>query len=111
MLLSFFFLMIRRPPRSTLFSLHDALPICQMLHGHWATAPVVKLQENGLLIGVPELFCAPDHRTGTLLNSSRTLVGENVVTLTTELKVSAQATTLVGVDLTVNSIAHVVTAA
>src|SRR5476649_3081535 len=24
----FFFLMIRRPPRSTLFSLHDALPIC-----------------------------------------------------------------------------------
>src|SRR2546430_9947765 len=26
-LLNFFFLMIRRPPRSTLFSLHDALPI------------------------------------------------------------------------------------
>src|SRR5256885_7118469 len=25
--LLFFFLMIRRPPRSTLFSLHDALPI------------------------------------------------------------------------------------
>src|SRR5574341_493506 len=24
----FFFLMIRRPPRSTLFPLHDALPIC-----------------------------------------------------------------------------------
>jgi hypothetical protein len=23
-------------------------------------APVVKLQENGLLIGVPEAFCAPD---------------------------------------------------
>ena len=30
-----------------------------MLHGHWGPA-VVKLQENGLLIGVPELFCAPD---------------------------------------------------
>src|SRR3712207_7475627 len=25
----FFFLMIRRPPRSTLLSLHDALPICE----------------------------------------------------------------------------------
>src|SRR2546429_10007921 len=28
---SFFFLMIRRPPRSTLFPLHDALPICRLL--------------------------------------------------------------------------------
>src|SRR2546427_1074415 len=27
MVILFFFLMIRRPPRSTLFSLHDALPI------------------------------------------------------------------------------------
>ena len=38
----------------------DGAAFCQMLHGHWATAPVVKLQENGLLIGVPEVFCAPD---------------------------------------------------
>ena len=30
------------------------------LHGHWDTVPVVKLQMNGPLIGVPELFCAPD---------------------------------------------------
>src|SRR2546430_12784652 len=29
----FFFLMIRRPPRSTLFSLHDALPISQRVGG------------------------------------------------------------------------------
>jgi hypothetical protein len=36
------------------------VPFCQMLHGHWATAPVVKFQVNGLLIGVPEAFCAPD---------------------------------------------------
>src|SRR5205809_5061654 len=28
-----FFLMIRRPPRSTLFSLHDALPIFRQLGG------------------------------------------------------------------------------
>src|SRR2546429_4639511 len=27
----FFFLMIRRPPRSTLFSLHDALPISRLV--------------------------------------------------------------------------------
>ena len=36
------------------------VPFCQMLHGHWATAPVVKLHEYGPLIGVPEAFCAPD---------------------------------------------------
>jgi hypothetical protein len=30
-----------------------------MLHGQVAPA-VVKLHENGPLIGVPELFCAPD---------------------------------------------------
>ena len=35
------------------------VPFCQMLHGHCAPA-VVKLHENGLLIGIPELFCAPD---------------------------------------------------
>jgi hypothetical protein len=34
-------------------------PFCQMLHGHWGPV-VVKLQEKGPLIGVPELFCAPD---------------------------------------------------
>ena len=36
------------------------VPSCQILHGHWATAPVVKLHEYGPLIGVPEAFCAPD---------------------------------------------------
>ena len=36
------------------------VPSCQILHGHEPTAPVVKLHENGLLIGVPEAFCAPD---------------------------------------------------
>jgi hypothetical protein len=30
-----------------------------MLHGHWAPA-VLKVQENGLLIGVPKLSWAPD---------------------------------------------------
>jgi hypothetical protein len=35
------------------------VPFCQMLHGHCGPV-VVKFQENALLIGVPELFCAPD---------------------------------------------------
>jgi hypothetical protein len=35
------------------------VPFCQILHGHWGPT-VVKLHENGLLIGVPLLFCAPD---------------------------------------------------
>ena len=35
------------------------VPFCQMLHGHVGPT-VVKFHENGLLIGVPELFCAPD---------------------------------------------------
>ena len=38
----------------------DGAAFCQILHGHWDTVPVVKLHEKGLLIGVPELFCAPD---------------------------------------------------
>jgi hypothetical protein len=31
-----------------------------MLHGHWLDALVVKLHDLEPLIGVPELFCAPD---------------------------------------------------
>src|SRR6267142_4354667 len=37
--LLFFFLMIRRPPRSTLFPLHDALPISAPCAGPRACAP------------------------------------------------------------------------
>ena len=52
------------PSVSGLVSVVSAAPVgvppCQMLHGHWATAPVVKLHEYGPLIGVPEAFCAPD---------------------------------------------------
>ena len=56
-------------PRSTaLVSAASTAPggaaSCQMLHGHWATAPVVKLHENGLLIGVPEAVLRPRHRRG-----------------------------------------------
>src|SRR2546430_13044986 len=37
----FFFLMIRRPPRSTLFPLHDALPISAIPRAHRENACVV----------------------------------------------------------------------
>ncbi len=36
------------------------VPFCQTLHGHWDTPAVVKLHTKGLLIAVPEVFCAPD---------------------------------------------------
>ena len=38
----------------------DGVAFCQMLHGHWDTGAVVKLHVEGLVIAVPELFCAPD---------------------------------------------------
>src|SRR5262249_56263452 len=38
----------------------DGAAFCQMLHGHWDTAPVVNVHVNGAVIGVPEAFCAPD---------------------------------------------------
>ena len=38
----------------------DGVPFCQMLHGHCVGVPVVKVQENGAVIAMPELFCAPD---------------------------------------------------
>ena len=52
-------------PRFTaLGSLAEATDGCavsgQMLHGHWVAVLVVKLQDFEPLIGVPELFCAPD---------------------------------------------------
>src|SRR2546429_6874274 len=38
--------MIRRPPRSTLLSLHDALPICN--HQRIYAAPVIRHSNSGL---------------------------------------------------------------
>jgi len=54
----------RRPAVTGLVSATSTAPDgaapCQMLHGHCAIAQVLKLHVNGLLIGVPEAFCAPD---------------------------------------------------
>src|SRR5258708_40246252 len=57
----------------------EGAAFCQMLPGHWGPA-VVKLQENGLLIGVPELFCAPDTVAGQVGLDASPLLGVNVAT-------------------------------
>jgi hypothetical protein len=56
----------------------DSAASCQMLHGHCATAPVVKLHENGLLIATPELFCAPDTVAVYVVLAASELDGVNV---------------------------------
>src|SRR2546422_9514426 len=61
----FFFLMIRRPPRSTLFSLHDALPISDF---DFASSPILVDLPNGkhaLIAGQKS-----GDRKSTRLNSS-----------------------------------------
>src|SRR5687767_14839466 len=45
--LLFFFLLIRRPPRSTLFPLHDALPIFNVLR---AAGRVMTTQQSGSIV-------------------------------------------------------------
>src|SRR5260370_34433365 len=76
--LFFFFLMIRRPPRSTLFSLHDALPISHELRSRRGVTrhcrPVQQQHWQGgirdsSVTGVQT--CALD-RKSTRLNSSHT---------------------------------------
>src|SRR5437773_8990011 len=52
----FFFLTIRRPPRSTLFSLHDALPISFMVVAHSASLRAIGIPAWRVWITV---FTAP----------------------------------------------------
>src|SRR3712207_8833578 len=71
--ISFVFLMIRRPPRSTLFPLHDALPISAVQEGR-RIAPA----RRSARLGAPVAFITPDprraantlDRKSTRLNSS-----------------------------------------
>ena len=65
---------------------------CQMLHGHDDTVPVVKLQVNGLLIGVPEAFCAPYTVAVYVVLAVSELVGVNVATVFPLLKPTVPAT-------------------
>ena len=80
----------------------DGAAFCQMLHGHWDTAPVVKLQENGLLIATPAVFCAPDTVAVYPVLAVSELVGVNVATVLAVLKLTEPGTVLPPESLTVN---------
>ena len=73
-----------------------------MLHGHCATAPVVKLHENGPLIGVPEAFCAPDTVAVYVVLAASELAGVNVATVSAPLKLTVPATLFPPESFTVN---------
>ena len=94
------------PSVSALVSAASAAPVgvpsCQILHGHWATAPVVKLHENGLLIGVPEAFCAPDTVAVYVVLPASELFGVNVATVSAPLKPTVPATLFPPESFTVN---------
>ncbi len=62
-----------------------------MLHGHNGPA-VVKLHENGPLIGVPEASCAPDTVAVYVTLAASGLVGVNVATVFPALKPTVPAT-------------------
>ena len=95
-----------RPEVCAFGSLDSAAPVgvpsCQMLHGHWPTAPVVKLHEYGPLIGVPEAFCAPDTVAVNVVLAASELVGVNVATVSAPLKLTAPATLAPPEAVTVN---------
>ena len=57
-----------------------------MLHGHWDPELVVKLQDFEPLIGVPELFCAPDTVAVYVVPAASGLSGVNVATVSPPLK-------------------------
>jgi hypothetical protein len=63
---------------------------------------VVKLQENGLLIGVPEAFCAPDTVAVYVMLPASALDGVNVATVSAALKPTVPATGFPPESLTVN---------
>ena len=81
-----------------------------MLHGHWATAPVLKVHVNGLLIGVPEAFCAPDTVAVYVVLPASELDGVNVATVFPALKLTDPATELLLASFSVNETVPGVTA-
>ena len=85
------------------------VPSCQMLHGHNGPA-VVKLHENGPLIGVPEAFCAPDTVAVYVTLAASGLVGVNVATVFPALKATVPATGFPPESTTVNDAVLGVTA-
>jgi hypothetical protein len=96
----------RTPEVCAFGSLDSAAPVgvpsCQMLHGHWPTAPVVKLHEYGPLIGVPEAFCAPDTVAVNVVLAASELDGVNVATVPAPFKPTVPATLFPPESFTVN---------
>jgi len=62
-----------------------------MLHGQFGPA-VVKFHENGPLIGVPEVFCAPDTVAVYVVLFASELLGVNVATVFAALKLTEPET-------------------
>src|SRR5215469_5395830 len=85
------------------------VPSCQMLHGQGGP-PVVKLHENGPLIGVPEAFCAPDTVAVYVTLAASGLDGVNVATVSPLLKLTVPATGFPAESFTVNDTVPGVTA-
>ena len=77
------------------------VPFCQMLHGHAGPA-VVKLHENGPLIGVPDAFCAPETVAVYVTLAASELAGVNVATVLPALKPTDPATLFPAESFTVN---------
>ena len=64
--------------------------------------PVVKVHENGLLIAMPEVFCAPETVAVYVVLAVSELVGVNVATVLAPLKLTAPATVFPPESLSVN---------
>src|SRR5260221_3698756 len=69
--------MIRRPPRSTLFPLHDALPISDAGDGHQALERHARIH----VLQVVQMGAAHGDRKSTRLNSSHTVISYAVFCL------------------------------
>ena len=85
------------------------VPSCQMLHGHCGPA-VVKFHEYGLLIGVPEAFCAPDTVAVYVTPAASELFGVNVATVSAALNPTDPATLFPPESTTLNDTVLGVTA-
>src|SRR5260221_5373743 len=86
---------------STASTAPEGAAFCQMLHGHWATAPVVKLQENGLLIEVGRPHVSTPVTPASLMLSAASLVGVNVATVSAAMTLTVPATRLLPAWLTI----------
>ena len=85
-----------RPKFTALVSLASNAPagvvFGQIEHGHDAGGAVVKLHENGALIGTPDVFCAPDTVAVYVAFAVNAAPGVNVATVFPVPKLTAPPT-------------------